>query len=229
MGQRNALGGFGSTQDTVVSLHGLTSFSTKVRADVDMTVVPETDTWRKEVRITPGNADVLQTVQVPLGEVIAVTAEGKGDAVLQSVLRHNVPERRTEIQDVFDITVDYGTDHVEVDELITVSASVTFTPPTPVEAGMVVLDVAVPTGFEPVRETVGELVEDNANLKRFEIAGRKVILYIEDMMPGETVSFEFQARAKYPVRAKEVVSQVYSYYRPEHRGETLGGAMTVTQ
>ena len=22
--------------------------------------------------------------------------------------------------------------------------------------------------------------------------------------------------------------QVYSYYRPEHRGETLGGAMTVT-
>ena len=55
-----------------------------------------------------------------------------------------------------------------------------------------------------------------------------MILYIEDMLPGETVSFGFQARAKYPVRAKEVISQVYSYYRPEHRGETLGGAMTVT-
>ena len=229
VGQRNALGGFDSTQDTVVSLHGLTSFSTEVRTNVDMTVVLESDTWRKEVRITPENADVLQTVQVPLREVIAVTADGKGDAVLQSVLRYNVPERRTEIPDVFDITVDYGTDHVEVDDLITVSGSVTFTPPTPVEAGMVVVDVAVPTGFEPVRETVGQLVEENANLKRFEIAGRKVILYIEDMMPGETVSLEFQARAKYPVRAKEVVSQVYSYYRPEHRGETLGGAMTVTQ
>ena len=229
VGQRNALGGFGSTQDTVVSLHGLTTFSTKVRTDVDMTVVLESDTWRKEVRITPENADVLQIVEVPLGNALVVTAEGKGDAVLQSVLRYNVPERRTEIQDVFDITVDYGTDHVEVDDLITVSASVTFTPPGPIEAGMVVVDVAVPTGFEPVRETVGELVEENANLKRFEIARRKVILYIEDMMPGETVSFEFQARAKYPVRAKEVVSQVYSYYRPEHRGETLGGAMTVTQ
>ena len=228
VGQRNALGGFGSTQDTIVGFHGLTTFSTKVRTNVDMTVVLESDTWRKEVRIAPENADVLQTVQVPLGEVIAVTAVGKGDAVLQSVLRYNVPERRTEISDVFDITVDYGTDHVEVDDLITVSASVTFTPPTPIKAGMVVLDVAMPTGFEPVRETVGELVEENANLKRFEIAGRKVILYIEDMLPGETVSFGFQARAKYPVRAKEVVSQVYSYYRPEHRGETLGGAMTVT-
>ena len=208
-GQRNALGGFGSTQDTVVSLHGLTTFSTKVRTNVDMTVVLESDTWRKEVHITPENADVLQTVQVPLGEVIVVTAEGKGDAVLQSVLRYNVPERRTEIQDVFDIAVDYGTDHVEVDDLLTVSASVTFTPPTPIEAGMVVLDVAVPTGFEPVRDTIAALVEENDNLKRFEIAGRKVILYIEDMMPAETVSFEFQARAKYPVRAKEVVSQVY--------------------
>ena len=229
VGQRNALGGFGSTQDTVVSLHGLTSFSTKVRTNVDMTVVLQSDTWRKEMRITPETADVLQTVQVPLGEVIAVTAEGKGDAVLQSVRRYNVPEQRSEIPDVFDITVDYGTDHVEVDDLITVSASVTFTPPSPIEAGMVVVDVAVPTGFEPVRETVGQLVEENTNLKRFEIAGRKVILYIGDMMPGETVSLEFQARAKYPVRAKEVASQVYSYYRPEHRGETLGGAMTVTQ
>ena len=228
-GQRNALGGFGSTQDTVVSLNGLTIFSTRVRADVDMTVVMESDTWRKEVRVTRENADVLQMVQVPLGEVIAVTAEGRGDAVFQSVLRYNVPERRTEIEDVFDITVDYGTDHVEVDDLITVSATVRFNPPTPTEAGMVVLDVAVPTGFAPQGHTVQQIVDGNHNVKRFEIAGRKVILYIEDMMPGEAVSFEFQARAKYPVRAKEVVSQVYSYYRPEYRGETIGGAMTVTQ
>ena len=227
--QRNALGGFGSTQDTVVGLNGLTTFSTRVRADVDMTVVMESDTWRKEVRVTRENADVLQMVQVPLGEVIAVTAEGRGDAVFQSVLRYNVPERQTEIDDVFAITVDYGTDHVEVDDLITVSATVRFNPPTPVEAGMVVLDVAVPTGFAPQGDTVQAIVDGNRNVKRSEIAGRKVILYIEDMMPGEAVSFQFQARAKYPVRAKEVVSQVYSYYRPEYRGETIGGAMTVTQ
>ena len=77
VGQRNALGGFGSTQDTIVGLHGLTTFSTKVRTNADMTVVLESDTWRKDVRITPENADVLQTVQVPLGEVIAVTAVGE--------------------------------------------------------------------------------------------------------------------------------------------------------
>ena len=229
VGQRNALGGYDSTQDTVVSLQGLASFTTKVSANVDMTVVLASGEWRKEVRITPENADVMQIVQVPLGNTVVMTAAGRGTAVVQSVLRYNVPERQTEIPDVFNITVDYGTDHVAVDDLITVSASITFTPPEQIEAGMVVLDVAVPTGFEPVRETIAALVEENDNLKRFEIAGRKVILYIDSMQAGQTLTFVFQARAKYPVRAKEVVSQVYSYYRPEHRGETLGGALTVTE
>ncbi len=227
-GQRNALGGFGSTQDTIVSLQALTAFSTKVRSNVDMTVTLEAGDWSKEVRISPENSDVMQTVELPLGEAVTVTAEGNGDAVLQLVLRYNVPERRLEIEDVFDINVDYGTDNVEVDDLITVSASVTFNPVVPAKAGMVVLDVAVPTGFAPVRETVAALVEENASLKRFEVAGRKVILYIEDMDPGQTLSFEFQARASFPVRAKDVVSQVYSYYRPEYRGETMGGAVIVT-
>ena len=228
-GQRNALGGFGSTQDTIVSLNALTSLSARVRSDVDMTVTLRSGGWKEEVRITPENSDVMQVVQVPLGDTLSIATEGRGNAVLQSVLRYNVPETRTGVQDVFDITVDYGTDHVEVDDLISVSATVTFTPPGPIQAGMVVLDVAVPTGFEPVRETIATLVEETAKLKRFEIAGRKVILYIEDMNPGETISLEFQALAKYPVRAMEVVSQVYSYYRPELRAESLGGAMSVTE
>ena len=228
-GQRNALGGFGSTQDTIVSLNALTSLSASVRSNVDMTVTLRSGDWQEEVRITPENSDVMQIVQVPLGDALSVAAEGMGDAVLQSVLRYNVPEARTQVRDVFDITVDYGTDHVEVDDLITIAATVTFTPPGPIQAGMVVLDVAVPTGFAPVRETIARLVEETAKLKRYEIAGRKVILYIEDMRPGETISLEFQALARYPVRAMDVVSQVYSYYQPELRAETLGGAMSVTE
>ena len=228
-GQRNAYGGFGSTQDTVVGLQALTAFSTNSRADVDVTVTVQNDDWSREVRINADNADVLQIFQVPLNSAVTVVPDGKGDVVLQSVLRYSVPESPTEVQNVFDITVEYSTDHVEVDDLITVTASIRFNPLEPIKAGMVVLDVAVPTGFEPVRDTITALVEENDNLKRFEVAGRKVILYIEDMSPGERLTFEFQAKAKYPVRANEVVSQVYAYYKPDLRGETLAGAMTVTE
>ena len=65
------------------------------------------------------------------------------------------------------------------------------------------------------------------NIKRYDVAGRKVIVYIEDMGPGDEVSFSLQARALYPVRGKGAASSVYSYYTPEWRGETLGQALNV--
>ena len=37
----------------------------------------------------------------------------------------------------------------------------------------------------------------------------------------------FKVKALYPVKAKGVVSQAYSYYKPEIRGETLGQEVTV--
>ena len=225
--QRNAYGGFGSTQDTVVGLQALTQFATDARFDVDMTITLTSGDWQKQVKITPNNADVLQTLEMPIGRTVEIAAEGKGQVVAQVVRRFNLPEvERSEVQ-FFQIDVDYGTDHVEVDELITVSVDVKFTPTEAIEAGMVVLDVSVPTGFAPVSESIERMVKGQGKVKRHDVAGRKVILYIEDMAPGESLSFQFQARALYPVRAKPVTSQVYSYYNPERKGETIGGEMMV--
>lgn len=114
-----------------------------------------------------------------------------------------MPQPEPTGRDVFQITVDYNTDHVEVDDLITVSAKVRFNPPLPVEAGMVVLDIAVPIGFAPVKESIASLVKAQPKVKRYDIAGRKVILYIEDMRPGESTSLAFQARALFQCRPRE--------------------------
>jgi CD109 antigen len=104
---------------------------------------------------------------------------------------------------------------------------VAFNPPIPMEAGMVVVDISVPTGFAPVAETIEQAIEKEARIKRYDVAGRKVIFYVGNMKPGDKVSFSFKARALYPVKAKGVVSQAYSYYKPEIRGETLGKDVTV--
>ena len=50
---------------------------------------------------------------------------------------------------------------------------------------MTVLDMSVPTGFAAVEESLAALL-DNPNIKRYDVAGRKVIVYIEDMDPGDT-------------------------------------------
>ncbi len=227
--RRNSSGGFGSTQDTVVGLQLLTEFSVASVADVDMTITLSAGSWQREVRITGENADVLQMIKVPEHGALEIAAHGKGEAVVQVVRRFNLPEIEQASRQVFRITVDYGTDHVKVDDLITVSANVRFTPFDRIEAGMVVLDIAVPTGFAPVAGSIEALVDGTPRLKRFDIAGRKVILYLEDLLPNESITLEFAARAMHPVRAKAITSEVYSYYNPEMRGESLGGAITVVE
>ena len=138
-----------------------------------------------------------------------------------------LPEAEKTAQDILTVNVNYDTTEVEVDDLVNVSAEVAFNPPEPMEGGMVVVDVSVPTGFAPVTETITQAKEKETKIKRYEIAGRKVIFYIENMLPGEKISFTFQVKALYPVKAKGVTSDAYSYYKPEIRGETLGEDMTV--
>jgi CD109 antigen len=224
--QRNAYGGYGSTQDTVVALQALTAYSTEGRADVDLTVSIKGEGIDKQVRITPQNFDVLQTIEVPIGQQIEISATGKGEVIGQVVERFNLPEAE-EGDEILKVTVDYDVTQVEVNDLVTVSAKLEFNPPIPMEAGMVVLDVSVPTGFTPVTETIAQVLETEKRIKRYEIAGRKVIFYIENMQPGDKLAFSFQVKALYPVKAKGVTSQAYSYYKPEIRGETLSQAITV--
>ena len=228
--RRNAFGGFGSTQDTVVGLQALTEYSATASTAVDMKVlILESGGLRRWIDITPDNSDVLQIIEIPLGGTVEVSAAGEGNVVLQSVRRFNLPDVDEREEQVFEISVDYGTQEVEVNDHITISVNVRFNPPSPIEAGMSVLDIAVPTGFSPDVESIRRLLEEQPKMKRYDIAGWKVIFYIEDMGPGESVAFRFRARALFPVRAKAVSSQAYSYYRPEWKGETIGGELTVRE
>jgi CD109 antigen len=225
--QRNSSGGFGSTQDTVVALQAMTSAAAAVRDDIDAGVTLLTGDERIEVNVTPDNAAVLQVVAVPAGGTLAIETRGRGQVMGQAVVRYNLPAVEEAGRSVFQLDVDYGTEDVEVDDTISITATVRFTPPEPLKAGMVVLDIAVPTGFAPVTESIDALVAGEPKLKRWDLAGRKVIFYIEDMLPGEELALTFEARALYPVRAQPVSSLAYAYYRPEWRGESLGGRLTV--
>jgi CD109 antigen len=226
--QRNAYGGYGSTQDTVVALQALTEYSSDARADVDLTVNIEAGAERQELRVTRENFDILQVVEVPVDEDIEISVEGRGEAVAQVVTRFNIPDAE-QGEEILKIEVDYNTTQVEVNDLVEVSVELEFAPPIEMEAGMVVLDVSVPTGFAPVVYSVAKVVDGDENIKRYEIAGRKVIFYIENMFPGDVVSFSFEVKAMYPVKAKGVVSEAYSYYKPVIRGETLGDAVVVLE
>ena len=229
MSQRNAFGGFRSTQDTVVGLQALIEYSVHTQNSVDMTVTLTSGDWNEDVEIDAANADVVQVVTVPVGEDIQLAAEGDGDAVVQVVHRFNRPEVETQPVEIFTLDVDYSPDSVQVGDAISVSATVGFTPPADLDVGMVVLDIAVPTGFSPDVETLEAMASGNTKIRRYDIEGAKVVVYVEDLVANEAFDIQFDAKALHPVVTQPVTSQVYSYYNPQWRAEALGPSVTVEE
>jgi CD109 antigen len=227
--QRNAYGGYGSTQDTVVSLQALTEFSSDARSDVDLEVIVSAGEEIHKLTIDQENFDVLQIVEVPVNEVVNIDVKGEGEAIAQVVERYNLPDVDKTEDPMLTVNVKYDADQVEVNDLVEVLAVVEFNPPVPMEAGMVVVDISIPTGFVPVTDTVAAVVDGEKNMKRYEVAGRKVIFYIENMFKGDRVSFSFDVQAMYPVKAKGTSSNVFSYYKPEINGESLSDGIVVTE
>lgn len=229
--QRNAYGGYGSTQDTVVALQALTEYAVNAKSDADLTITLKGAGIDNQVKINQANFDVLQIIEVPVGAQIQMTVTGKGDAMGQVVRRFNEPAADTSpAAQMLKIDVKYDTTQVEVNDLVRVSVNVAFNPLPEfniAEAGMIVLDVSIPTGFEAVQDSIVAITKKMPNIKRYDIAGRKVIFYVEDMKPGDKISFDFQVKALYPVKAKGVTSTAYSYYKPDVKGESLGPAVTV--
>jgi CD109 antigen len=225
--KRNAFGGFGSTQDTVVALEALTEFGSGSRADIDLKIKVETGSGTQELSIEKENFDVLQVLALPVNDNVKITTSGEGEAIAQVVTRFNLPGVERTEPDILKIDVEYDAAEVAVNDLINISVNLSFNPPVPMEAGMTVLDISIPTGFAPVTESIEAVVAKEKKMKRYDIAGRKVIFYIEDMLPGEELDFTFQARAMYPVKAKGVSSKAYAYYQPEISGETLGSEIVV--
>ena len=64
--------------------------------------------------------------------------------------------------------------------------------------------------------------------KRYDISGRKVIFYIDNLKAGAKLDFSFKVKALYPVKAKGTASQAYAYYQPEFKGESLSQDITVS-
>ena len=91
---------------------------------------------------------------------------------------------------------------------------------------MMIVDVGVPTGFDVVRDSLDTLLT-RGTITKFEVAGRKVILYLNDLQTGEQKTLQFQVKARFPVRAVIPDSRAYSYYEPEIRAEAAGKEIAV--
>jgi len=231
--QRNSLGGYGgSTQDTVMALKALMSAARLQSRNVNLTVTAtaaDTEYGQGQVlaefTVDANNFDVLQIAEIPADGQITLSAVGSGETRFQLVRRFNVLLCDETVEKDMAIDVTYDASHVEVDDIVNVNVVVRYFGLMQ-STGMMIVDVGVPTGFATVGESLTALV-DAGLVSRVEIAGRKVILYVDELSSGETREFTFQVRARFPVRAVIPDSKAYLYYDPGVRAEAAGKNITV--
>ncbi|MBN1134354.1 MAG: alpha-2-macroglobulin [Methanosarcinaceae archaeon] len=227
--QRNSNGGFSSTQDTVMAFKALMTAAASAGQDIDATVSVYADGKKiKSMDLNSDNYDVLQIVEVPEGsDNVHLELNGSGEVNYQMVKKFNEILPDFVKHEEIDLDVVYDATNVYVDDIVTVRARLKYNGMPGIgglvvnSSGMMIVDIAVPTGFSPVISSLDALKDDKI-ITRYEIAGRKVILYINELTVGQELEFTMEVRALFPVKAVIPDSRAYSYYNPEVKAELKG-------
>ena len=153
----------------------------------------------------------------------------------QVTSRYYIPWELVPPEEKKAMTIDVRYDRTDIQVDDTVRVDVTAKLNLEGTAKMVVLDLGIPPGFEVQAEDLSARVQQDLQLvlsgvegkgeeypgptvKRFDLTGRQIIVYLQDLSYGEPISFHYGLRAKYPLRVKTPASTAYDYYNPDQVG-----------
>ncbi|KAK4317436.1 hypothetical protein Pmani_011444 [Petrolisthes manimaculis] len=212
--QRNGRGGFYSTQDTVVALQAMASYeSQQYQGDVNLVATVKGTDLHHSFAVDETNNLLTQLVPLPgLPNTLHLSIVGQGCAVLQSVLRYNVLE--AEASDAFILSV--GTNTLADKNCVTknVKACVTYVLPDG-KSNMAVMEINLISGYIPDKEDLKAIVSANNTIKRYEVDGSKISLYIDEIT-REQLCVNLRALREVEVEDYKPGSVIlYDYYQPE--------------
>ncbi|XP_047243439.1 CD109 antigen isoform X2 [Girardinichthys multiradiatus] len=221
--QRNHLGGYGSTQDTVVALQALSTFAAlgeSQNSDINIRVTNTESDTVASFYIDQDNYLLLQSQQIdPEPELdLQVTAEGRGLALFQLNVFYNIRteelmRRRRDADNneafnlyvkLFDLEVNDA--HLYVCTSLSWHLGLNMT-------GMVLMEASLLSGFS-LRP---DLIIQDGVVKKVETQPGKVILYLDSVTTQETCLFipllmEFKV-----AKVQAATVTIYDYYEPRRR------------
>ncbi|GCB60725.1 hypothetical protein scyTo_0009222 [Scyliorhinus torazame] len=222
---RNHLGGFSSTQDTVVALQALSQFAAQSFSPTTNLTVSVSGPGLATpaiFSITSKNAIVLQTQQVGIQQpmLVTVTAEGQGLAIFQFNILFNLQSKvastrlqSVESQEVFDLDVDV-LDHKDDLNHLTLHICTRYRgEENSSSTGMVLMEVGMLSGF--VLEMDG--VQTNNLIKKVEFEAGKVCVYFDSLNETEVCITIPVIRDSKVANAQDAVVSVFEYYEPGSR------------
>ena len=120
--KRNAFGGYGSTQDTVMALQALVTYSTDSRADVDLTVNVESGGKTQTIKVNAQNYDILANYSnCRLMTTSRLASMAPARPSVKSSARYNLPAVDTTVDNPLKVDVKYDAAEVAVNDEVKVS------------------------------------------------------------------------------------------------------------
>ncbi|XP_074161873.1 C3 and PZP-like alpha-2-macroglobulin domain-containing protein 8 [Sminthopsis crassicaudata] len=252
--QRNALGGFSSTQDTCVALQALAEYAIlSYIGGVNLTIsLASTNLdYQETFELNKSNQKVLQTAVIPsIPTGLFVSAKGEGCCLMQIDVTYNVPdpvakpafqlfvnlkEPKTErhrfqsplgllspakkletpqrdLPLVDDDDPASDQDHQEYKVILEICTRWLHSG----SSNMAVLEVPLFSGFRADLESLEQLLMNKQiGLKRYEVEGRKVLFYFDEIPSQCLTCVRFQAFREYIVgKTAPMPITVYDYYEP---------------
>ncbi|KAK2883840.1 hypothetical protein Q8A67_017477 [Cirrhinus molitorella] len=222
--QRNHLGGYGSTQDTVMALHALSIYATFSSAEsIDLSITVNGAFGTTAIfNIDRYNYLLQQSQDLPIeaeeGVDIEVVAEGKGFALFQLSVFYNVVNLRTSLRrrDTYTDEAFYLYIDVMDSEEFSVNLHICFrlkADQSLKQTGMAILDVGLLTGFSLAQNGV----ELSDIVRRVETPSGRVILYLDTVTTMESC-VEISTILDFKVvNVQDAVIMIYDYYEPQRR------------
>ncbi|CAF0775839.1 unnamed protein product [Brachionus calyciflorus] len=216
---RNSLGGFYSTQDTVVALEALTKFASlsfsknvNLRLDYNLNGQKQSYFINNFNRLTAYSKKLDQFKE---GEenVLSFDLNGYGTVLVEIIFKYNlIEEKLLKSENNFDFSI--APTETERSNCNFVRLKVNARKNGEEDSnGMVIVGLRLPTGWEPVEESV-KVLEDTHDLRRFELKENKLSLYFDELTP-KGKNFEIEAVKKFEIKdVKPGHLYVYDYYEP---------------
>ncbi|XP_060767191.1 complement C3-like [Neoarius graeffei] len=229
--QRRVGGGYGSTQSTMVVLQALSEYLVKKPPPSDMSLrVDLSVPGRSDIRwaFTPQLAHVARSSRVPLDQDFTVLASGNGQGILEVVTVYNeLPDEHEKSScNGFDLNVNIKESNekppADVEKVYKLIINVRALAQHQVR--MAVLDISLPTGFEPETSDL-ELLTNSVDryINNFQVVdnlsdrGSLIIhLFKVSNKEADIISFRLNQKFKVGLLQPSTVT-VYQYYNTDKR------------
>jgi len=208
--KRNDLGGYSSTQNTVIAIQALSqvaSLLSNTKQDITLTV--QSDDFSESINIVSENAQVFNRFDLPTtnNKQVTIEADGSGLGVVQMSVCYNVMTSPTE-DSPFDCTIDVIEGSLD-DAEINLCCQLKDDEPT----GMLLYEITLPNGFVV---DLSKEVERNKDAKKVEMKKGSANYYYDEMNKQQKICSKTRIERNGKVAGNKPSSiKVIDYYAPK--------------